>query len=223
MKKSFKELSESEKWELVDCLTGDDWWEYAISNRLDELREMGFLEPDIEFTGFWSQGDGASFTCDGVDLPVLLKHLINEGFNHQSPQMEAAHDGIRTMAALIGWDALDVPRPALDLIYELGDNDLFRISIWRSGRYYHEKSTDVAVEVSSFWEATEEERDIEQYLFTVEDQDEIEHFSHALETFLAEWMVKKNREIYSALEEEYIRIRESIWQDLENEEESEAA
>lgn len=222
MKKSFKELSESEKLELVDRLTGDDWWECAISDRLDELREMGFLEPDIEFTGFWSQGDGASFTCDGVDLPVLLKHLIAAGFRHRSPQMEAAEPH-RDMASLIGWEALGITRPALDLIYELGDNDLFRISIWRSGRYYHEKSTDVAVEVSSFWEATEEERDIEQYLFTVEDQDEIEHFSHALETFLDEWMVKKNREIYSALEEEYTRIQESIWQDLENEEESEAA
>jgi hypothetical protein len=222
MKRSFKELSESEKWEMVDCLTGDDWCECIINDQLAELREIGFLEPDIEFTGFWSQGDGASFTCDGVDFPVLLKHLIAAGFQHRSPQVEAAEPH-RDMAELIGWKALGIARPVLDLVYELGDCDLIEISIWRSGRYCHEMSTNVSVEISQYWDATEEERDIEEYLFTSEDQDEIEWFSHALDTFLSEWIVSKNRKIYSALEEEYTAIQESIWQDLENEEESEAA
>lgn len=222
MKRSFKELSESEKWELVEGLTGDDWHECIINDQLDELREIGFLEPDIQFSGFWSQGDGASFTCDGVDFPVLLKHLIAAGFCHQSPQMKAAEPH-RDMAELIGWEALGITRPVLDLVYELGDSDLFEISIWRSDRYYHERSTDVSVEISHYWDATEEERDIEEYLFTSEDQSEIEDFRQSIESFLEEWMVSKNREIYSTLEKEYTAIQESIWQDLENEEESEAA
>jgi len=28
------------------------------------LEEMGFSNPKIAYSGFWSQGDGASFTCD---------------------------------------------------------------------------------------------------------------------------------------------------------------
>lgn len=214
---SFKELSESRQWEIVENLTGDDWHEDVISDYERELHEMGFLEPKIEFTGFYSQGDGASFTCESVDLPVLLRHLIKEGFNHQSPQMEAAHDGIRTMAALIGWDALDVPRPVLDLVYELEDNDLFTISIWRSGhRYYHERSTELSVELNSVWDA-DGDRDIQDYRLTDRDMDELHDFQASLESFLEDWMVNKNREIYNKLEETYDEVQESILNDLKEE------
>jgi len=220
MRKSFKEMSESDKWDRVESLTGDDWHEETIIEFERELESMGFLEPSIAFSGFYSQGDGASFTCESVDLPVLLKHLISEGFNHQSRQMEEAEPH-REMAQLLGWDNIGITRPVLDLIYELEDNDLFTISIWRSGHhYYHERSTEVSVDVNSYWDA-DGDRDIEDYRFTPEDCDEIESFRQSLESFLEEWMVNKNKEIYSTLEKEYEAIQMSIWHDLENEEDGE--
>ena len=223
MKKAFKELSESEQWDIVERLTGEDWHEEVICDYERELNEIGFIEPSIAFSGFYSQGDGASFTCESVDLPVLLRHLIKEGFNHQSPQRELASDEIRTMADLIGWDNIHVPRPVLDLVYELNDNDLFTISIWRSGhRYYHERSTEISVDTNNYWDA-DGERDIQDYRFTQEDCDEIESFRNALETFLEEWMVDKNKEIYSKLEETYEEIQKSIFYDLENSIDDEAA
>ena len=41
-----------------------DWYEFIYENFIDEVAERGyFIKPDnIQFTGFWSQGDGASFT-----------------------------------------------------------------------------------------------------------------------------------------------------------------
>lgn len=67
-----------------DCLTG--WW-------ADELKPKGVDvdRKDIQFSGFWSQGDGASFTgrIDGVEFwtahgsppeYVLVVEAIKDGF-----------------------------------------------------------------------------------------------------------------------------------------------
>lgn len=54
----------------VECY---DWWEYTIEDFKEKLEEAGVSKPDIEFSGFSSQGDGASFTCKYVDLAKLIK------------------------------------------------------------------------------------------------------------------------------------------------------
>lgn len=41
-----------------------DWWSDPIIEGLhEELKEMGLTDIETEWTGFWSQGDGASFTA----------------------------------------------------------------------------------------------------------------------------------------------------------------
>lgn len=45
-----------------------DWWEYVIDEWKEELKGMGFDNVDISFSGFSSQGDGASFTGNHFDF-----------------------------------------------------------------------------------------------------------------------------------------------------------
>lgn len=39
-----------------------DWWEYIYDDAKECLGMLGFEIDDIQFSGFWSQGDGACFT-----------------------------------------------------------------------------------------------------------------------------------------------------------------
>lgn len=50
----------------------DFWYEDIIYNHTQKLKSLGFNEVKIAFTGFGSQGDGASFTCESIDFKKLL-------------------------------------------------------------------------------------------------------------------------------------------------------
>ena len=52
----------------------DDWYDSVYYDFKTEGVEKGFEIEDIRFTGFWSQGDGASWSGT-VFLPDWLKHL----------------------------------------------------------------------------------------------------------------------------------------------------
>lgn len=38
------------------------WWDFTYEYWTEKLEAMGFYDIDISFSGFWNQGDGASFT-----------------------------------------------------------------------------------------------------------------------------------------------------------------
>jgi len=81
----FEELSETSKekalqdWEIF-LSEGDNWHEYEIEYWVEKLQEIGFLNAEIQFSGFWSQGDGASFTAD-VDLDTIINSLLCSDYN----------------------------------------------------------------------------------------------------------------------------------------------
>jgi hypothetical protein len=68
-----------------DTNVNDDWWyESTIENWKEDLKELGFVDTDIRFRGFSSQGEGASFTgkADVVDYILANKtRLIESGYN----------------------------------------------------------------------------------------------------------------------------------------------
>jgi hypothetical protein len=53
--------------------TGHDWWDCTYDDFVGYAADRGFvIDPKhIQFTGFWSQGDGASFT-GSVDVPKFI-------------------------------------------------------------------------------------------------------------------------------------------------------
>jgi hypothetical protein len=49
-----------------------DW---VIENETEDLESLGLENVEISFTGFWSQGDGASFTARVNDIPAFIKTI----------------------------------------------------------------------------------------------------------------------------------------------------
>lgn len=83
---SFRELVElgnetatdrAKQW-IGDIATeGPDWHDYLTSELWPSaLAQIGFENASINFSGFWSQGDGASFTAR-VDVAKLVAFLVS--------------------------------------------------------------------------------------------------------------------------------------------------
>jgi len=61
-----------------DINTSFDWYEFTINFWVEKLNEIGFIDCEIEFSGFWLQGDGACFDLGKkgyIDINKLAKHL----------------------------------------------------------------------------------------------------------------------------------------------------
>lgn len=57
-----------------DINTNFDWYDYILEDWKTKLEAIGFINPEINFTGFYSQGDGASFTCEYIDIKEIAIH-----------------------------------------------------------------------------------------------------------------------------------------------------
>jgi len=59
-----------------DINTDDyDWYKHIIEAQQEMLASYWFLDSKILFSGFYSQGGGACFTCANVDLEKLIPKL----------------------------------------------------------------------------------------------------------------------------------------------------
>lgn len=88
---TYDELSEDAKETALNKMRSTtteyfDWWESDFEYWKEELAKQGYEIEDIFFSGFWSQGDGASFTgsldvlkwleaTDAEDAAVAAKDL----------------------------------------------------------------------------------------------------------------------------------------------------
>ena len=51
------------------------WWDPIYEGVKEDLKKMGIdKNVEIQFTGFFSQGDGASFTCDSFDIAKFIEN-----------------------------------------------------------------------------------------------------------------------------------------------------
>lgn len=105
-----------------DINAHQDWHEFTIDKWKERLEELGFSNPDISFSGFSSQGDGASFTAT-INFHTLLNHLIMCNID-----------------------------PALcDVALRFAENNQLSGSILRLDRHYsHEKTVVVSLELDYF-------------------------------------------------------------------------
>ena len=78
---TFEELSPEAKEKVLEDfrdinVDGDSWSDWLIEEWQDKLSEAGWGNPkdiEIAFSGFWSQGDGASFTINRLSDEGILK------------------------------------------------------------------------------------------------------------------------------------------------------
>ncbi len=128
-----------EEWEAVDPTiaakiiekyndinTDWEWYDGEISIVKSALEAAGFRDVVIEFSGFWNQGDGASFTGKWSTLYKQAENLDSE-----LAGTDEVYTEIRALAALLK---------------KIGKNHEWEFSIRRSpySRYYHENSVSIA-------------------------------------------------------------------------------
>ena len=113
-----------------------DGFEYDYYTDLDYhtewLAARGFIEAEISYSGFYSQGDGASFTAD-VDLEVIFNYMV-----YQSTS----------------WD--DVKH--LYHFLELKRRDLIDFTVWaerNSHHYSHENTCGTSHELDPYHDGME--------------------------------------------------------------------
>ena len=80
-----KTVQRTRTW-LIEGQTMHDWWEYVFDLWKKALDQIGFENAKITFSGFWSQGDGASFTAN-VDVATLANFMAT---NHEATDSIAA-------------------------------------------------------------------------------------------------------------------------------------
>ena len=51
----------------------DEWWDSVNEMHTEDLKEKGFDDVNIQFIGFWSQGDGARIQCE---IPFLEASIL---------------------------------------------------------------------------------------------------------------------------------------------------
>jgi len=76
-KRAAKAAERARQW-LEAGATDPDWWSNVYAKWDLLLESVGFDAPVINFCGFWSQGDGASFTCKSVDVATLMVFLSSK-------------------------------------------------------------------------------------------------------------------------------------------------
>lgn len=70
---------------LTECATDYEWYDLLLEEWKAKLADLGYIDADIKFSGFWSQGDGASFTAT-VDLGAWIKQAKSR---HQYAELDA--------------------------------------------------------------------------------------------------------------------------------------
>ena len=77
---TFDELSPEAKKHAIDSnrdynIDSYDWWEPIIEGFAEEMEAIGMTDIDCQFSGFYSQGDGASFTGKVKDNELFLTSI----------------------------------------------------------------------------------------------------------------------------------------------------
>jgi hypothetical protein len=163
-----------------------DGWEDGVTEGFKEdMREIGIDDITISFSGFYSQGDGASFTSDNIDTRKLFNAVgikSNDALN-----MESEDERSRGQNK----DFYDL----LDTLEDIGQIDRnrikpeeIRVTIERiENRHVHYNTVEAKVEIWDEPDGWEEPRD----------------FVSDIENLVTEYIRGLCKDLYRNLEREY--------------------
>lgn len=194
---SFDELSSEAKKHAIDSnrdysIEGYDWWDAIIEGFVEDMEEIGLENVDPQFSGFYSQGDGASFTARVRDNEKFLNAL---GLN----PIDSLTKG------KIGKEKVD------KAIKELAEN--IYITIQRNdNRHYHHNTISANVEVDG-----EDEIELDLGIGMIINID-VQEQCDLLEPKITEWARKRSQQLYRDLETyfEELQSDENIEADLKS-------
>lgn len=191
---TFDELSPEAKKHAIDSnrdysTEGYDWWEPIIEGFTENMGEIGVADVDCEFSGFNSQGDGASFTGKVIDNKRFLKTI-----------------GITPASVGLGDKA---PRKFDTTLDSIAEN--IYITIERNdNRYYHHNTISATVEVDG-----DEEIELDLGLGMLIEID-VNDVCDRIEPVITDWARERSKELYRDLENYYEELSsdETIASDL---------
>lgn len=186
----FSELSKDAQSNALDELRDinvqyDGWHDGVIDQFKEDMEMLGLSDVEVSYSGFYSQGDGASFTADVSDPGVFMKEaLILESDewldlgDNVKPKDDL--DALRSDLLDIGFDTREKLTP-----------ENFIISIKRkSSRYFHENTIEGDVDIEDIPESIEDE--FPQYRYT-----------EKLTEHVTNWARRRSEKLYRDLEKEY--------------------
>ncbi len=178
---TFDELSPEAKKNAIEKnrdydIESYDWWEPIIEGFTEDLEEIGMTDLDCQFSGFYSQGDGASFTGKVSDNQKFLK-------------------AVGVTPELVGLGS-KISSKFENVLNEISDN--LYITIQReSNRHYHSKTVSALVEVDG-----EDEIELDLGLGMIIEID-LNDVCEKIEPVITDWAQEKSDELYSKLENHY--------------------
>ena len=133
----FDELNKKQQEEVLDNLRfmqveDDNWYECTQEQFHSDLKTLGFYNIESQFSGFWSQGDGASFSADfskpknKEELKERVEKLLKDSpyfFHTYADKIEDRKD------TGLGNDFINL---------NLDGFEDWELSISQNGRYIHE-------------------------------------------------------------------------------------
>lgn len=186
---SFEELSPEAKEKALETLRDinvdyDGWHESVIDDFKSYMEEkFGVEDVEVQYSGFYSQGDGASFTGKVTDMEKFLKNALkiesSEFIDIGDDRSENDLDQLMGDLRGIGFDNRE----------RLGIDDIW-IEIERtSSRYSHENTIAANLEF--------------EHIDQEDDQRDWNDFYDKMESDVTDWAREKSVSLYRRLEEEY--------------------
>jgi hypothetical protein len=192
---TFNELSPEAKKHAIDSnrdysTEGYDWSDPIIEGFTENMGENGVADVDCQFSGFNSQGDGASFTGKVIDNKRFLKTI----------GISPASVGLGDKAPRKFDTALDSIAENIYITIERNDN-----------RYYHHNTISANVEVDG-----DEEIELDLGLGMLIEID-VNDVCDRIEPIITDWARERSKELYRDLENYYEELSsdETIASDLE--------
>jgi hypothetical protein len=175
---TFDELSPEAKKNAIDNnrdyhIDSHNWWDPIIEGFTEEIEAIGMTDIHCAFSGFYSQGDGASFTGKVKDNELFLKEL-----------------GITPASVGLGDKT---PRKFDTALASIAEN--IYITIQRNdSRYYHYNTISANVEVDG-----DEEIELDLGLGMIIEID-VNAVCERIDPIITDWAREKSKGLYSSLE-----------------------
>jgi hypothetical protein len=185
---SFEELSPEAQEHAIgenqEINVNYEGWEDGVTEGFKEdMEEIGISDIDISYTGFYSQGDGASFTSNSIDTRKLFNaagikstDALDMEVENRDDKDKEFHDLLDTLEDIGQLDRTRIKPEDLKVTIERG-----------SSNYSHENTISVNIEI---WDEPDGWK--EPYDFVTNLEREMNIFVR-----------KKCKELYSALEKDY--------------------
>lgn len=172
----------------------EDWADPIIEGFIEDMLEkfgVDISRDEIYYTGFYSQGDGASFKGTVVDDEKFFKNALSLKSSEFLDMGEEEKSDDEGLVTLMG----DLRNIGFDTRERLKPDDFYIQFTKSSSRYEHSNTMEVDVEFDEIEEKEDDERDFESFV-------------HKIESESLDWARGKADELYSSLSRYYEDLQE---------------